>query len=167
MIVMTPTEAAWVAGIVEGEGTISITSQGTPFIKVSMTDEDVVRRLRDWTGVGRFATTHPPAWQEKGYKRQYIWQVAKAADVLLVAEAIGPFLLGRRAARLAEIVPVAQAVVQRMQDRHQFCPHGHDKTVLGYTKADKRGKRQCAECNRIKGRRQHALRTANKANAAG
>lgn len=58
---MTETELAWVAGLIEGEGTFFCTKRRErryPVIAVGMTDEDVIQKLYLLVGVGDiFITT--------------------------------------------------------------------------------------------------------------
>lgn len=37
----------WIAGLVEGEGSIRATQKGMPIIRVAMTDQDVIQKLAD------------------------------------------------------------------------------------------------------------------------
>lgn len=41
---MNDVEAAWVAGILEGEGTFHLKAGATPVVKCGMTDQDVIGR---------------------------------------------------------------------------------------------------------------------------
>lgn len=65
---LAPIEAAWVAGIIEGEGSIMVMAQGhrrrgAGVIVVMMTDEDVLLRLAQYIGAGEVrpveAIAHP------------------------------------------------------------------------------------------------------------
>ena len=95
---MEPTEAAWVAGIIEGEGCI-VWYRDQARIQVKMTDHDVIERLQAWTGLGTVREEKRPA----NRKRIWKWVVGPQEDFLALAEQIEPYLLARRAARLREV----------------------------------------------------------------
>jgi hypothetical protein len=50
---MTATDIAWLAGIIEGEGTFGRKGHPAGQVRVQMTDEDVIDRLHSLTGVGQ------------------------------------------------------------------------------------------------------------------
>lgn len=101
---MTPQQLGWVAGIVEGEGCISTTATPRinhvyiyPLVKVGMADEDVIRRLAEWTGLGRVSGPHlPPVRAKAGHKPQWHWNVNKIAHVEALCSALWPLLGERR-----------------------------------------------------------------------
>ncbi len=76
--VISPAEAAWIAGIIEGEGCFSPSGdRGAWSICVVMTDQDVIQRLHDLTGIGSIYTmreadnTRKKAWQWGIYNRPH------------------------------------------------------------------------------------------------
>mgnify|MGYP001562412677 CR=1 FL=1 len=94
----------WLAGIVEGEGSFFIrkTLRGRyPTIAVSMSDEDVIRKLAAMTGVGTISETAPI---EKHHKTQWRWQVAKTVDVIDLMKRLQPLMGKRRRKRIDEIL---------------------------------------------------------------
>ena len=105
--VMRPEEIAWVAGIIEGEGTFRATkSRG---ITVAMTDRDIIERLKIVTGVGRI---YAVARQKAHHKDSFIWCVSCRDHYTGLALAILPWLGERRnaaARRLIEGVSVTPA----------------------------------------------------------
>jgi hypothetical protein len=95
---MTELEVGWLVGILEGEGHFR-SSYGNPRIEVKMTDEDVIRRLREVTGVGRvygpFDSGNPrwrPSWN---------WNVARKDEALYLCKLIQRFMGNRRQAQIA------------------------------------------------------------------
>src|SRR5512135_1833133 len=74
---MTPCEAAWVAGIVDGEGTITIRSKPYPggyryqvaSLSVPNTDVSMIARLVECTGIGRVGMN-----VRQSHKRKEIWR---------------------------------------------------------------------------------------------
>lgn len=102
---MEPERAAWLAGIIEGEGSIIWQSHhdgrcSAASIRVGMTDLDVIERLREWSGVGTIFTEKN---RPDGRKPLWRWTVAKQKDVLDLFDAIEPYLLSRRGSRLREV----------------------------------------------------------------
>lgn len=88
---MTEPEAAWTAGIVEGEG--SFTFKSRPRLAVAMTDHDIIERLRSVTGVGLIYDTTPA---EAHHKMARLWTVQRSRHVKGVITAIYPWLGERR-----------------------------------------------------------------------
>jgi hypothetical protein len=105
---MTDTEAAYIAGIVDGEGCITVSRRYDPtcklgfylrpFITVANTDKEMLSFCRDTTGAGRLIyyvsrqANHRNAW------RWNVW-TQQAGDVLRV---IVPYLITKR--RQAELL---------------------------------------------------------------
>ena len=109
---MTPQQLGWVAGIVEGEGSISVNQRRRysgntytyPLVCVGMADEDVVRRLQEWTGVGRVTGPHlPPVRAAAGHKPQWQWNVNNIATVEALMEALWPLLGERRRVQVSQV----------------------------------------------------------------
>jgi hypothetical protein len=100
---MSETEIAWLAGLLEGEGSFIATAKSLA-IQASMTDRDVIERLVAVTGVG---IVHPTKPQQAHHKVAWFWQVKRRAHMRHVAEAVLPWLgERRRAAALAVLVRV-------------------------------------------------------------
>lgn len=89
---MRPEEIAWVAGIVEGEGCITVRKRYVqPLINVNMTDVDIIQRLVEITGVGKvygpYKGTNKPRWE---------WKVQRINDCIELAKALLPWMGERR-----------------------------------------------------------------------
>jgi len=67
-----PLEVAWLAGILEGEG--SFISKGQARIQVAMTDQDIITRLAELTGVGRVYAVRR---QKPHHKDSWLWTVRR------------------------------------------------------------------------------------------
>jgi hypothetical protein len=101
---MTEAETAWAAGLFEGEGSIfskrkidGHTRPGYLTLRLSMTDEDVVRRFRSTVGVGNVS-----GWEtRRGYKPIWTW-VANGRDAAQLLDDLRPWFGHRRAQRSAE-----------------------------------------------------------------
>lgn len=106
-------ETAWVAGIIEGEGTFFLDKRGFSKIKVAMTDLDVLERLQEWTGCGNITG---PVLRGK-YKPIYSWTVTSLDEFLVVAEAVEPWLLLRRYQQLRAPVAAARERKRKQVER--------------------------------------------------
>lgn len=153
---MTPIETAWVAGIIEGEGSITWSGQGRAVIAVSMTDLDTVERLKSWTGMG---TVRQIPMRNNMTKPAWIWSVAAQGDFLALAEQIEPYLMSRRAARLGEVLALLMAHQARIEAGKALrfvagegiCTHGHDRAAVGVLTRNR-----CGECARLACRKYNA-----------
>lgn len=117
------TDIAWAAGIVEGEGCITLaTRNGTPTVRlqVGMTDRDILERLAGIMGCGSVVVQQRRL--PEGYKVQYRWVItaSKAEECI---DLILPWLGARRTARYAEVLQRRRAYeefVMRTR-RCRFC----------------------------------------------
>ena len=95
----TELEYAWVAGIIDGEGSI-ITSnpkdRPNPRIEitVSMTHEGTIRKLLEVMQVGTIIELKH--YKEKGYKTQWRWKVESHEDSAIVIKLIGKYLVTKK-----------------------------------------------------------------------
>jgi hypothetical protein len=81
----------WAAGIVDGEGTISLSVGKYPFIRVTMTCPLAPQALMDFFAMG--GTSH---WTLPSGKTAYAWY-ANGGEALAVLFTIRPFLVTKRA----------------------------------------------------------------------
>lgn len=88
---MSAEEAAWLAGILEGEGSFISTSYCS--LQVTMTDRDIIARLVAITGVGR---VHERRSQKPHHKPSQLWVVARHEQIRQLIEAVLPWLGERR-----------------------------------------------------------------------
>lgn len=105
------TDLAYLAGIIDGEGTILHQAAGrsTPIwtVKFNMTDRPLVEWVHSFGGT---FNVRPPA--KPGHKEQYAWAVNRQLDVLTFLEAILPYLRVKRA-RAEEALADLRSVVRR------------------------------------------------------
>jgi hypothetical protein len=98
---MSSPELAWLAGIVEGEGTFGLARRPGGQVRVVMTDQDIIRRLWCLTGLGlihnrgRRAAHHKTVWE---------WAVTRRENVCTLAGELAPLLLQRRRAAIEAIL---------------------------------------------------------------
>lgn len=91
---MTRAEVAWLAGLLEGEGSFLVKPRAA--IQLVMTDLDIVERLPRLTGVGHVYPYRPKAAEH--YKDAHMWSVVKQRHVLAVTIVVRPWLGERRGA---------------------------------------------------------------------
>ena len=133
-------EIAWLAGILEGEGSFINACRGSPRVSLSMTDEDVVNMAvaiagGKYVGTRRF-TNH--------YKTQFILQICghRAAALMMT---IYPFMGMRRKAKIKEILTQwKQSLYRRQIAPSIFCGHIERKHYA---------KNMCQSCYRNEKRR--------------
>jgi hypothetical protein len=99
-------ELGWVVGILEGEGCFTLLRRSSgaiyPRVQVKMTDEDAVRRLKRWTGLGNVFGP----WKDgsyRGRKPQWEWAVQKVEDVRTLMKMVYPFMGKRRRERIRQV----------------------------------------------------------------
>lgn len=97
---MSPTEAAWLAGFFDGEGSIStylggrLRSSPCWLITCSNTHLGALERCKEYAGCGtvgykQVRPEHKPQWQ---------WRVHARADVIATCEQMLPYLIIKREA---------------------------------------------------------------------
>lgn len=102
---MTDLQAAWLAGLFEGEGWITHTRNGKIATRwqvgISMTDQDVIERVLEITGCGHI-TDHDRGKVLPGRKTVYRWCVSSKAEMIFIINSILPLLSSRRRSRALE-----------------------------------------------------------------
>ncbi len=94
MLALCTEEAAWLAGILEGEGSFLVKGHRAAAIQVViMTDRDIIDRLVVVTGVGRI---HGYAPVKAHYKPAWDWHVRRRAHIIFIIDAVMPWLGKRR-----------------------------------------------------------------------
>lgn len=104
---MDEIEAAWVAGLIEGEGCIgqyTYPRSGGFYTKtilqVEMKDLDVLERLQTYTGHGTIRFK-----QARGNSAEtWVWTVTRKTHIREIAEAILPHMGNRRSKKIKSIL---------------------------------------------------------------
>lgn len=111
---MSAEEIAWVAGIIEGEG--SFVAGAHPCIKVQMTDSDIIDRLGEVTGIGRIY--HDMKVARMHHKASSGWYVNRRDHVEYIVRLVYPWLGVRRKAAAERLVErFAERAVNRLAAR--------------------------------------------------
>lgn len=97
---MNETETAWLAGLVEGEGFISInTKKRYIMLGINMCDLDVLEKARTITRMGNI--TERKVYKEN-HSRSWGWRVTSNTEVRTPLVAIRPHMCSRRTERIDE-----------------------------------------------------------------
>ena len=97
-------EIAWAAGLFEGEG-YAVLNKRKPVVlrlAIEMTDRDVIERFATIVGVGN--ANGPRRRSNPRWQPLWRWQSDCIGDIRHVLGLIGPYLLSRRAAKVAELL---------------------------------------------------------------
>ena len=99
---MTREELAWLAGLLEGEGSFFLVKKKSgrsyPRVSLNMTDEDVIERAANLLGRG-----HYPFPRKPPRKEQFALQIEGRGAVVLMEEIL-LFMGLRRSAQLNELI---------------------------------------------------------------
>lgn len=96
---MRTADLGYVAGIVDGEGSIDIRNGRYPRLQINMTDRDVLETCQRITGLG-----HVRGPYETGHKPMFSWDVSRQAASSSLLMTLYPFLGSRRQARIREVL---------------------------------------------------------------
>jgi len=97
----TDLELAWVAGILEGEGTFRVTDSGSTIVSVEMADLDVLQKLQTVLGFGTLGNE-----RKRGENRRTTWtfQISGRRDIEQLLNAILPYMGERRTKQIATVL---------------------------------------------------------------
>lgn len=155
---------AWAAGLFEGEGCIFVSKKKGITLYLSMTDEDVVRKIHSTMGVGKVNGPYKQVAgtsRKESYKPAWTWSVGRAEMVQAVLAAFWCFL-GERRKRKAKEAILLGATKRPKGALVTSCKRGHEYTQEN-TYMNRLGYRQCRECMRTNCRiNQRILRARKK-----
>lgn len=110
---MNTVEAAWLAGILEGEGCFDYNGnvpKKWPKVRVEMKDEDVILRVQVLTGGSvRMRPARKPQ-----HSNTFVLQIAKHSDVEKLLQTIRPFMGERRGRKIDEQLSAIQVLKSRV-----------------------------------------------------
>jgi hypothetical protein len=102
---MLDQDVAWLAGLYEGEGSLLPTRRRGRVdgwrLSITMTDEDIVRRVHGITGRG---SVIPIPRQRDDWKDAWRWGVNRRDHIAVIVRALLPYLGKRRSADVAEFL---------------------------------------------------------------
>lgn len=142
-MVMDSIDAAWFAGLFEGEGNIqNAKGSNGVVLRINMTDLDILERVQKVTDAGNIYG--PFKNGDKGVKPIWHWAIQYSPDVVRLLQIMRPFFGERRGQRADEALSRLAQVQQRSRQTHELV-HG---TLGGYQKHIRRGEKPCPECKK-------------------
>lgn len=142
-------DLAWAAGLFEGEGCISILSNGlSPSFSISMTDEDVIQRFSEVMVVGARRLGNISIYpSKKGGKTSYVWSARSFAHVQQSVALLWRWFGERRQARAIEVLQEAARHTNRGRASWTHCANGHALTPENvYVPPNRPKSRRCRLC---------------------
>lgn len=148
-------EVAWLAGLFEGEGCMSIAKNGGTRLTVRMTDRDVIDRIDAMFPSTRIQIVQPSA---KGYKSppktQHAWRMSDPIKVREILNLLLPWFGERRAAKARDVL---HHLDTRPGQRHRaawtHCKWGHEYTPENTYIRPGTTHRACRKCKADSARR--------------
>lgn len=144
---MSEIEIAWVAGLLEGEGSFVLTKESgrkrqTLTVRCSMTDLDVINRLAgvvDGGAVNQDGYRNGATRTAERYKRIYTWQMSRRTEVVELINLLYPYMGLRRQAQMRVLIDYHAANSESVKKLRKPLIHG---TLNAYTHHNCR----CDEC---------------------
>lgn len=156
---------AWAAGLFEGEGHIAYgqytrSHRAYPSYRrqlvLAMADRDCVERFCSVVGYGK-VKLYPK--REERWSDIWRWECSRWEHIEIILRGMLPYLGERRTAKAEEML--ANPARYANAPRKTHCLRGHELNGDNlYVSPD--GRRNCRECNRIRGREYDAKRRAAK-----
>jgi len=108
-------DTAWLAGILEGEGSFIWNNKGgnvygCPYLRIGMTDEDIVKRVQSMIG-GRIRIESA---RQKGWKDQFRLAIS-GQPAIEVMKKILPFMGERRSIKISQLIDKWESRPNRKQ----------------------------------------------------
>ena len=100
---MRPEDLAWVAGLLEGEGSFMIRTNGTPKIQCQMTDEDVILKLQAMCGGNVYFSERTVEQKEKKWKDTWSW-IIQGKDASDLMKLLLPLMGERRSQKIRDVL---------------------------------------------------------------
>ena len=142
---MKPTDAAWMAGLFEGEGSIVFHGKNAVELVLSMTDEDVILRLQEVAGAGSVVPRVRP-----GIQKTFVWSVTDKQNAIRLLWVMLPWFGDRRGLRA--LAAIERLALCRDVGTAEVCGRGHSKTGDNLYLPPSGGPAQCKECRRVNAR---------------
>lgn len=114
---LNPITWAWLAGIVEGEGHISAhkrNDRGYSFVlEVNMGDHDIIKRLKEQSGVGNIYGPYKHRGQKVHHKEMMKWVVRRKEDLQFVLQIILPLMGERKSLAIKDVLSKLKTIKGR------------------------------------------------------
>ena len=106
------TDIVWAAGLFEGEGTI-YTDAARPisrYIRMEMTDEDVMERFVNVVGYGNLIGPYHAPCRQPHHKAVWYWKVGKRIEVSRILKMFLPHFGKRRSKKAIEAITTIENI---------------------------------------------------------
>lgn len=154
---MSEAEIAWAAGLFEGEGNVALTQSGIQ-IRLSMCDEDVVRRWGAVVGVGK---CYGPYTRKVSPKPHWLWRISSTEEIIALFEAFRPWLGQRRIEQFERTIAHRLSVPRGLPPGEECGFYSEPiACARGYSAHLRRRESACATCRKSMWLYQKARRAA-------
>lgn len=105
-------ESSWLAGIIEGEGSFIIKARGAVVVAVTMTDLDVLERIKEYAKFGTiyFITKRKEHWKDS-------WKyMAFGENAYILTKRVLPLMLNRRRDQAQKLINSYESSLKRKVD---------------------------------------------------
>ena len=126
---MTEIELAWLAGILEGEGSFFLENNRSggklyryAIVTVNMTDKDVIDRVSALFGTTTYAIPNTKAGKKPAYRA-----TLKSHKAVVLMEHLLPFMGERRSAKILEVLTAFKAIEPTEIRRANSCSESQKK----------------------------------------
>lgn len=143
MVNISQTDFAWLAGLLEGEGYFGIdnrsvdryetsTTPARPFIKLAMTDQDIVEKVSAMVGKSYFTAGRPTATG----KTVYMLHIGARETVKSILLGILPYMGQRRSERINQCLELIEQWESwyKAGGRSEMAKIGHEAKLLKASK---------------------------------
>lgn len=121
---------AWLAGIMEGEGSFCMITQTQrkngkeytyrkPRVQLGMSDEDVVAKAQEIAGVGNLHDYEDS--RAENYKHRYLWHIADSEDAIEFMLTIRPYMGLRRKAQIDAVIAEYEQIREEKRISRTYC----------------------------------------------
>jgi hypothetical protein len=148
-MVMNELDIAWLAGLFEGEGCMSIAKNGGTRITIGMTDLDVIERVCSLIPPTKIQVVQPKPVRDyySTPKPRYTWRISDPVTVRSTLELLLPWFGERRAAKAREVLAHLDSrpgIGGHFRNK-THCAQGHEYTPEN-TYLRPSGGRHCRAC---------------------
>lgn len=111
---MNELQIAWVAGLLEGEGTFIRRSGNSCVISCEMTDKDTIEKLFSFVGTGNiyFCSARNEAWKDT-----WKWQLTDSLCILELLQLIYPWMSDRRKIAIDIVMSTVRKTIDKNSHR--------------------------------------------------
>lgn len=151
---MTSDQAAWLAGLFEGEGCIEYTGKYGVRLCIGMTDPDVVQRVRELAG-GTITVQQQGPRDPGGAvpKPRHAWRLSSMREIKPLLEVLLPWLGERRSAKARGALERMAASPRGPVKDRTHCRDGHEFTPENtYVRPSAPTHKTCVICYRASAR---------------